>query len=58
MPNDKKKVSTKNADSVLMYCSFFTYGKDQASHRKAACEMKVDQIVSKFTEIESKCFSN
>lgn len=47
-------MSTKHVDSVLMYCSFFTYGKEQAAHRKIACEMKTKDIVQKIKDLESK----
>ena len=53
MPSEKG-MSTKHIDSVLMYCSFFTYGKEQAAHRKAACEMATEGILQKVNDLESR----
>lgn len=39
--------STKHFDSILMYCSFFTYGPNQAKNRQNACNIKIDSITKK-----------
>ena len=45
----------KHVDSILMYCSYFTYGKDQAMNRRFFCEsIKASDIINKLNQMESK----
>jgi hypothetical protein len=47
--------NTKNQDSILMYCSYFTYGKEQAMTRRLFCEsIKPSEMASKLETMECK----
>ena len=50
----KAPKSTRKQDSVMMYCSFFTYGKDGSHQRQLACDLKEDQIIKQIQGLESK----
>lgn len=45
---------TKHVDSVMMYCSLFTYGKNATKLRKDTCEIDVKQMIAEFQKYESK----
>ena len=48
---------TFGQDCILMYCSYFTYGKDQARTRRAFCDgLKSNDIITKLETLERKYF--
>mmetsp|Transcript_19642 Transcript_19642/g.30293 ORF Transcript_19642/g.30293 Transcript_19642/m.30293 type:complete len:384 (+) Transcript_19642:2-1153(+) len=49
--------NSKHQDSILMYCSYFTYGKDASMTRRTFCEsFKVSEIAGKLQQLESSKF--
>jgi hypothetical protein len=45
----------KHHDSILMYCSYFTYGKDPQQQRRLFCEMiQVKNIINKLDQLKCK----
>ena len=47
----------KHQDSILMYCSYFTYGKDPQSQRRLFCQMiQVKNIINKLDQLKRKNF--
>jgi len=44
----------KHQDSILMYCSYFTYCQNPQKNRKMACDIQETRIIAKFNDLESK----
>ena len=41
-----------NQDRILMYCSYFSYGKAKGIDRKAACDVKAANIIQDIQSLE------
>lgn len=46
------QLDEKHVDSILMYCSYFTYCDDKVALRRKICRTDVVQILDKMSKME------
>ena len=51
---NSQKGHTKHMDSILMYCSYFTYAENGSKKRSDATKINPDDIVSKINGLEKQ----